>query len=152
MRNKDTLWQDIRFAKPASQIHTSFGSFKIIFIIPALWIIFSYFTDEVFKEKHFLDELRRSYNAKIIRVDDSEQTYVFYNLPYGEYAVAVLHDENNNRNWDLNMSGHPEEGYGISNYAPLALEGIDFVFGKIKFGFESHRPTLDIRMNYPVVD
>ncbi|MBN2527089.1 MAG: DUF2141 domain-containing protein [Deltaproteobacteria bacterium] len=105
--------------------------------------------NKVFKEKYFLDELRRSYNSKVVRVENSELTYTFKNLPYGEYAVAVLQDENNNHMWDININGQPEEAYGVSNYDPLSLEGIDFVFGKIKFDFHRHRQQLDIKMNYP---
>ncbi|MCC5943699.1 MAG: DUF2141 domain-containing protein [Bernardetiaceae bacterium] len=43
----------------------------------------------------------------------------FENLPYGQYAVALLHDENGNMKMDTNMFGIPKEGYAFSqNYKP----------------------------------
>lgn len=36
-------------------------------------------------------------------------------LAPGRYAVAVLHDENENGVMDTNFIGYPQEGYGMSN-------------------------------------
>ena len=44
-------------------------------------------------------------------------TIIFKNQPYGKYAIAVLHDENNNLKMDTNFFGIPKEGYGFSNNA-----------------------------------
>jgi len=35
-------------------------------------------------------------------------------VPHGEYAVSILHDENDNRTLDRNFFGIPQEGYGVS--------------------------------------
>jgi uncharacterized protein (DUF2141 family) len=53
-----------------------------------------------------------------IPADQHVQT-VFDNLPYGKYAIAVIHDENNNKKIDMSWLPvpHPEEGYGFSNDA-----------------------------------
>lgn len=40
---------------------------------------------------------------------------VFKNLPAGDYAVLVTHDENDNGTLDTNLVGIPVEGYGFSN-------------------------------------
>ena len=45
----------------------------------------------------------------------------FRNLPPGEYAVAAFHDENGNGDFDTDLFGLPEEGYGFSNDAPVFL-------------------------------
>jgi uncharacterized protein (DUF2141 family) len=37
------------------------------------------------------------------------------NLPFGQYAVAVYHDLNNNGKMDKNAMGIPTEPYGFSN-------------------------------------
>ena len=37
------------------------------------------------------------------------------NLPYGDYAVAAIHDENESGNMDFNFIGLPTEIYGFSN-------------------------------------
>lgn len=41
----------------------------------------------------------------------------FDDLPFGTYAVAVIHDLNGNRRVDTNLLGIPREGYGFSNNA-----------------------------------
>lgn len=41
----------------------------------------------------------------------------FKDLPPGEYAAAVFHDENASGEFDTNFIGLPEEGYGFSNGA-----------------------------------
>ena len=41
----------------------------------------------------------------------------FDNLEPGEYAVRLVHDENNNQKMDSNAFGLPTEGYAFSNEA-----------------------------------
>ena len=44
---------------------------------------------------------------------------VFYvdDLPQGEYAFALIHDQNSNNKLDVNFLGIPKEGAGASNNA-----------------------------------
>ena len=49
--------------------------------------------------------------------------YVFDNLPAGDYAVGVIHDENGNHKLDSNLFGIPKEAYGISNNARGGIGG-----------------------------
>lgn len=44
-------------------------------------------------------------------------TAVFEDIPTGTYAIAVLHDKNNNDKMDFNLFGMPKEAYGFSNNA-----------------------------------
>jgi uncharacterized protein (DUF2141 family) len=46
---------------------------------------------------------------------EGETPVVFNDLPPGEYAAAVFHDENSSGAFDTNFLGLPEEGYGFSN-------------------------------------
>ena len=41
----------------------------------------------------------------------------FDDLPEGEYAISIFHDENNNNELDTNFLGIPKEGLGASNDA-----------------------------------
>ena len=41
-------------------------------------------------------------------------TIVISDLPYGEYAVSVLHDENRDGEMNTSMVGVPQEGFGFS--------------------------------------
>ncbi len=47
----------------------------------------------------------------------------FPNLPAGDYAVQLYHDENGNGQVDMNVVGVPREGYGFSN-VPVVQGGI----------------------------
>ncbi len=44
-----------------------------------------------------------------------------HNVPPGRYAAVAYHDENANRDLDLNALGMPKEPYGFSNDPPLLL-------------------------------
>ena len=41
-------------------------------------------------------------------------SYTFKNIPAGTYAVAVWHDENNDKTMNKNLFGAPKESYGFS--------------------------------------
>ena len=49
----------------------------------------------------------------------------FADLPPGDYAVRVLHDENGNGRMDSNPLGMPLEGYGFSNN-PMVMRPATF--------------------------
>jgi uncharacterized protein (DUF2141 family) len=42
-------------------------------------------------------------------------------LPRGEYAISLMHDENENEKMDTGFLGIPKEGYGASNDAKAVL-------------------------------
>jgi uncharacterized protein (DUF2141 family) len=53
--------------------------------------------------------------ASVTRLAGTSAVCTFSAVPPGTYAIAVLHDENNNGKLDTNWLGIPEEGYGASN-------------------------------------
>lgn len=42
---------------------------------------------------------------------------IFQDVPEGDYAATVFHDQNNNKKLDENLLGIPKEGFGFSNDA-----------------------------------
>lgn len=54
------------------------------------------------------------YKVLIIKTDQFSGTYTIKDLPKGEYAVALMHDENADKICNLNFLGIPKEGYGFS--------------------------------------
>lgn len=46
---------------------------------------------------------------------DGRVTLTFDGLEAGEYAVRIYHDENADRQFNMNFMGVPTEGYGFSN-------------------------------------
>jgi uncharacterized protein (DUF2141 family) len=74
-----------------------------------------------------------AYRTSIKEVSANEELIKFEDLPYGDYAVAVIHDINNDGKLDKNLLGVPIEGYGFSNnalgkYGPPTWMQASFVF------------------------
>jgi len=53
--------------------------------------------------------------SSTINVDSQTVTWRINDVPYGDYGVAVFHDENSNGKMDKNVLGIPLEPYGFSN-------------------------------------
>ena len=51
---------------------------------------------------------------------------VFENVPEGDYAIALVHDANENEDMDTNDQGIPTEGFGFSNGAMGEMGPPDF--------------------------
>jgi uncharacterized protein (DUF2141 family) len=71
---------------------------------------------------------------------------VFHDLPLGDYAVAVLHDENSNGGMDYNFLKLPKEGFGFSNDVQPRFKVPSFEEAKITL--RTTETTLSVRMNY----
>jgi len=70
----------------------------------------------------------------------------FSDIPYGEYAAAVLHDENENGRMDLNWMMIPEEGFGASNI--VKKRTMPPAFNDAKFIFHSEERIVKIQIHY----
>lgn len=70
----------------------------------------------------------------------------FTDLPFGEYAIAVLHDENENEKMDFNFLGIPQEGFGFSNNAKVTFGPPSFE--EAKFNLNSTLLELKIKLRY----
>ena len=53
--------------------------------------------------------------SKSIQVTGDQLDISFPELTDGDYAIKLLHDENDNGKLDTNLVGMPTEGYGFSN-------------------------------------
>jgi len=73
------------------------------------------------------DKTELAYKKMVVPISGGRATAVFDDLPYGEYAIAFIHDENNNHKMDSNFIGIPKEGVGASNDAKGS-------FGPPKYG------------------
>jgi uncharacterized protein (DUF2141 family) len=49
-----------------------------------------------------------------------------FQVPPGQYAVVVIHDENSNMKLDRNFLGIPKEGFGFSNNPRVILSAPSF--------------------------
>ncbi len=71
-------------------------------------------------------------------------TAVFAGVPYREYAVFAMHDENKNRNPDVSEDNIPIEGMGISNTVIVEAELLDFEKAKFDFNGKSGEVTVPL--------
>jgi len=60
---------------------------------------------------------------KRVKVDakKGDISYVFTDIPYDDYALAVMHDENNDDELAKNFFGMPKERTGISNITSFGI-------------------------------
>lgn len=69
----------------------------------------------------FKGEDGKPYVCASVSIKNKEAKAVFENVPKGNYALFVFHDENSNNKMDKNFLGIPKEGYGASkNKLPFA--------------------------------
>jgi uncharacterized protein (DUF2141 family) len=78
-------------------------------------------------------------------LNDHRAEVIFDDLPDGNYAIFVFHDQNNNGRMDKNFLGMPREGYGASlNKLPFAAAP---KFSDNSFTLENGKPLkLHIRL------
>jgi len=55
------------------------------------------------------------YRRQILPVKTKKMSITFENVPFGEYAVAIMHDMDKNKEMDTNFIGIPDEDLGVSN-------------------------------------
>ena len=73
-------------------------------------------------------------------------TLRFHNVTPGTYAIALLHDENEDGRANRVLGMMPREGFGFSNDAPVSMGPPEFEDAAIEVGATSLRQT--IRMRY----
>jgi uncharacterized protein (DUF2141 family) len=71
---------------------------------------------------------------------------VFKGVTQGQYAIALLHDENNNGKADRALGMMPKEGFGFSRDAPVRMAPPRYADARFAVG--DGDVTLAIRMRY----
>ena len=77
-------------------------------------------------KKGFPGKHQQAYASALKNVTGSTASVLFEHLPYGTYAVSIMHDENNNGKLDTNFIGMPKEGVGVSNNPKIGMGGPKF--------------------------
>ncbi len=75
----------------------------------------------------------QAYRSSLSSISNRKSYVVLDSLPYGEYAIKVYHDENEDKELDTNFLGVPSEVYGFSNnargsYGPADWKEAKFLF------------------------
>jgi len=85
---------------------------------------------------------------RVVSIIDGESVqFIFDDLPFGEYAVSALHDEDENGKMNMNLFG-PAEGYCISNGVRGGILSGAPGFDDASFALEGEEMILSIEMGY----
>jgi uncharacterized protein (DUF2141 family) len=77
------------------------------------------------------DFLKNAVEGKVITVTGDNMIVVFDNLKPGDYALSIIHDENDNGKLDMNFIGMPKEGFAFGNNAMGAFGPPSFSKSKV---------------------
>lgn len=97
-------------------------------------------------KKGFPEDVDSSLTTSTAPIVEGHSDVFFHDIPYGTYAVSVLHDEDFDGNMATSLFGIPLEGYGISGHP-------DYRFGKpdfenAKFLFLAPERNIELDMHY----
>jgi len=99
--------------------------------------------------KGYPTHLEHAYETEWVKSKAGRETInvIFEGIPFGEYAVSVVHDESGNRKVDRSTLGFPKEGVGFSNKQRVKLSAPKF--RKSKFPFSNgENEKLVIQLDY----
>jgi uncharacterized protein (DUF2141 family) len=91
------------------------------------------------------DFLKKASEGKVVKAVGKEITVVFENLKPGDYAVSVIHDENENGELDSNMIGIPKEGFAFGNNAMGNFGPPSFDKAKITLKHGSDKQVISLK-------
>jgi uncharacterized protein (DUF2141 family) len=95
--------------------------------------------------KDFPDQ-KRAFAGQLTKISGGRASVTFANVRPGIYAVAVLHDENENEKMDFNFLGMPLEGYGFSNDAAATFGPPSF--DAASFKLSPRNSYVPVKMRY----
>lgn len=95
------------------------------------------------EKKYFPSEQDSAFIRRILPIEDNKVVFQLDSLPYGDYAVSVHHDENNDGKVNSNWLGIPKEGLGASNNAKGTFGPPSFEKAKITL----NKPEISITIN-----
>ncbi|NME69761.1 DUF2141 domain-containing protein [Flammeovirga aprica] len=100
----------------------------------------------IYNKENTFPKYKEIYQGKVIPAQKGKVQCAITNLPKGEYAIAVWHDENNNNELDKNWVGIPKEKYGFSNNPDSKFGPPDFK--EAAFNFNQNKTiSLTIKLN-----
>lgn len=97
-------------------------------------------------EKGFPDEVAASVSTLDAAIQGGKATVAFAGLPYGEYALSVLHDEDADGQMATGLLGTPREGFGFSGYPDYRFGHPDYQ--QVRFLLVEPQREMNISIRY----
>lgn len=82
----------------------------------------------------------------IIKIQESEASCHFADIPSGNYSMVIVHDENMNGKLDTNWVGVPKEGFSFSNKAKALLSAPSF--STSSFQYDGRNIDMTMSLSY----
>lgn len=95
-------------------------------------------------DKGFPNDPDKAFKTAKASIKDKKASFVFEDVPYGEYAISVFHDENSNGKMGRTAFGKPTEGYGASKNPPKRKRPPKFSEAKFKFDKEKVEQVINL--------
>jgi uncharacterized protein (DUF2141 family) len=83
--------------------------------------------------------------GKTVKPTGKDLTVIFENLNPGDYAVSIIHDENENGELDSNLVGIPTEGFAFGNNAMGTFGPPSFEKAKVTLTKGSVRQVIEMK-------
>jgi uncharacterized protein (DUF2141 family) len=97
-------------------------------------------------EKGFPDNEKAAFRGTIAEIGDGPVKVRFDGLAYGQYAVSMYHDENDDGTLNKKAFGIPKEGYGVSNNIVHSMRAPGF--SEAAFALNSAVKDVNIHVHY----
>jgi uncharacterized protein (DUF2141 family) len=91
------------------------------------------------------DFLKKASTGKVVKVTAHEIVVNFEDLQPGDYAISIIHDENENGALDTNMIGIPKEGFAFGNNAMGTFGPPSFQSSKITIEKDLVKQVIDMK-------
>lgn len=91
------------------------------------------------------DFLKNVSIGKVVKAQGKEITIVFENLKSGDYAISIIHDENENGKLDSNMIGIPKEGFAFGNNAMGTFGPPSFEKASVSLNGKTAKQVIDLK-------
>lgn len=82
----------------------------------------------------FPKEIDKAFKKAYVKNFDDEATVTFYEVPFGDYAVSVFHDQNMDGEIKTNFIGMPKEPVGASNLTKMGKPNFKKCLFKVNEG------------------
>ena len=99
--------------------------------------------------KGYPTRIEHAYESQWIELEAGQMSIdgEFEGIPFGKYAVSVVHDENGNKRLDMGPMGFPTEGVGFSNGQKIVMSVPKFSNSSVSLTEISH--SIVIKLDYP---
>ena len=98
----------------------------------------------LFNSEENYAESGNQFRRTMSEISDSKVEWIIEDLPFGEYAIKLYHDENENGKMDRNMMGIPKEDYAFSNNATGSFGPADYEDAKFEFVKSGQKQEISI--------